>query len=102
MSLLPKRAALIALALLPVFAAGAALADDAPTGEHSGAGPRSRPCRGDLQQFCADVERGGGRIVACLKEHEAQLSPACHQALVEHEKKRPNAGAATPAPEPAK
>jgi hypothetical protein len=96
MSLLPKRSALIALALVPFFAAGAALADDASTGEHSGAGPRSRPCRGDLQQFCADVQRGGGRILACLKEHEAQLSPACHDALAAHEKAHPNAGAATP------
>ena len=100
MSLLPKRPALIALALLPLFASAGALADDASTGEHSGGGPRSRPCRGDLQQFCAAVQRGGGRILACLKEHEAQLSPACHDALAAHEKGHPNAGGATPAPSP--
>ena len=102
MSLLPKRSALIALALLPLFAAGAALADDDSTGEHSGRGPRSRPCRPDLQKFCADVQPGGGRIVACLKQHEAELSPACHDAWVAHEQKHPNAGKAAPAPDPSK
>ena len=98
MSLLPKRAALIALALLPFFAAGAALADDASTGEHSGGGPRSRPCRPDLQKFCSDVQPGGGRIVACLKQHEADLSPACKEAWAAHDKAHPHAGgAAAPA-----
>ncbi len=98
MSLLPNRAALLALALLPIFATSAALAqDDSGTGEHSGRGPRSRPCRADVQKFCGDVQRGEGRIVACMKSHEAELSPACHDAFVAHEKAHPNAGAAEPA-----
>ena len=81
MSLLPKRSALIALALLPLFAAGAALADDASTGEHSGGGPRSRPCRPDLQKFCSDVQPGGGRIVACLNKRRSHISAACKESM---------------------
>ena len=47
---------------LPLFAAGA----DTP------------PCAADVQKLCSDVAAGGGRIQACLKKNEAQVSPACH------------------------
>jgi len=39
------------------------------------------PCRDDARKFCASVQPGGGRAVACLKEHEAELGPACKAAL---------------------
>jgi hypothetical protein len=35
------------------------------------------PCREDAKRLCAGIEPGEGRIVKCLKEHEAQVSPAC-------------------------
>ncbi len=38
-------------------------------------------CRGDVEQFCKDVQPGGGRIVKCLKEHEAQLSAGCKEQM---------------------
>jgi len=38
-------------------------------------------CSADLQQFCAGVQAGGGRMLACLKEHRDQVSPACQQAV---------------------
>jgi hypothetical protein len=38
-------------------------------------------CSADLQQFCAGVQPGGGRALACLKEHRDQVSPACQQAV---------------------
>jgi cysteine rich repeat protein len=38
-------------------------------------------CRTDLASFCQDVERGGGRKVACLKENQAKLSSDCAGAL---------------------
>lgn len=34
-------------------------------------------CRADSKALCADVERGGGRKLACLKANEAKLTPDC-------------------------
>ena len=36
-----------------------------------------RPCRADIEKFCADVSRGGGRVAECLRQHQADLSPEC-------------------------
>lgn len=35
------------------------------------------PCAEDAKKFCGDVKPGGGRVVKCMKSHEAELSPAC-------------------------
>lgn len=40
-------------------------------------------CAQDVQTLCAGVERGGGRIGKCLKEHADQVSPACKTAQAE-------------------
>ena len=37
-------------------------------------------CTADAQKLCAGVQPGGGRIVACLKEHKDELSDQCKQA----------------------
>src|ERR1700693_2248312 len=37
-------------------------------------------CASDVQKLCAGVQPGGGRIVACLKEHKDSLSDRCKQA----------------------
>src|SRR5471032_3057314 len=37
-------------------------------------------CAQDAQKLCAGVQPGGGRIVACLKEHKDSLSDRCKQA----------------------
>lgn len=37
-------------------------------------------CSADAQKFCAGVQPGGGRIVACLKDHKDSLSDQCKQA----------------------
>ena len=37
-------------------------------------------CAEDAQKLCAGVQPGGGRIVACLKEHKDALSDRCKQA----------------------
>jgi len=37
----------------------------------------ARACEGDIKTHCAGVQPGGGRILNCLKQHEAALTPAC-------------------------
>jgi hypothetical protein len=39
------------------------------------------PCVADVQKLCADVAAGQGRIQACLKQHESQLSEACRNKI---------------------
>ena len=34
-------------------------------------------CQPDVAKFCSDVQPGGGRIAACLKQHAAEISDAC-------------------------
>lgn len=34
-------------------------------------------CREDAEKFCKDIQPGEGKIVRCLKEHEASLSEKC-------------------------
>ncbi len=34
-------------------------------------------CKADVEKFCKDIKPGKGRIVSCLKSHEADLSQAC-------------------------
>jgi hypothetical protein len=43
---------------------------------------QDRPCAGDVQKLCTDVEPGNrGGMLQCLKEHKANLSDACKQRL---------------------
>ena len=39
------------------------------------------PCAADIQKACADVQPGGGRIVACVKEHFKDFSDVCKERL---------------------
>ena len=34
-------------------------------------------CKADIEKFCKDVQPSEGRIVKCLREHEAELSAEC-------------------------
>ena len=45
------------------------------------ADPRTA-CAADVQKLCANVPQGGGRIIACLKQHKEQVSDGCKQAIV--------------------
>lgn len=38
-------------------------------------------CAADVKRVCLAVEPGEGRILACLQEHEQDLSEACYQSL---------------------
>ena len=39
------------------------------------------PCEADIQRLCKDVPIGSGRVQACLKEHEAEVSESCRQKI---------------------
>jgi hypothetical protein len=34
-------------------------------------------CNADAKKFCQGIRPGQGRILACLKSHQAELAPAC-------------------------
>jgi len=40
------------------------------------------PRAGDVQKLCAGVPAGGGRILACLKQHKDEVSEGCKQAML--------------------
>ena len=53
-------------------------------------------CKQDVQALCADVQRGGGRIMECLKSHADKVSPGCKaavQAAHDRRAQQPPAGA---------
>lgn len=41
----------------------------------------TQACRDDAQKLCQGVQPGGGRVVDCLQQHQAELSGACQAAL---------------------
>jgi len=41
----------------------------------------TKACAGDVLLHCTGVKPGGGRIVACLQEHQATLSDSCKAQL---------------------
>ncbi len=43
----------------------------------------ARVCRTDLATYCKGVERGEGRIAACLKDNAEKLSSPCRSALAD-------------------
>ena len=48
------------------------------------ASKRWKDCAGDVQKFCATVEKGKGAVRTCLESHSAELSPACKTGMAEH------------------
>jgi len=69
-----------------------ALADDASALAALRAG-----CAADAQKLCAGVQPGGGRILACLKEHKDALSDQCKQAAAAAAGSNGDSAPATPA-----
>ena len=86
-----------ALACAALAIAGSAAAQPGDEGGKGGGAVRGA-CRADIEQLCASVQPGGGRIVQCLREHQDRVSPDCKSALSEPRGRR---GRQNPAPEPA-
>ena len=67
--------------LMIISATSAALASVAHA--QSAASLLSANCAADAKALCAGVQPGGGRIIACLKQHRDALSPQCRQAAAQ-------------------
>ena len=76
------RTTLLVISTLVLSANAALAADPSPAG-----GPRTA-CRADVEKLCPDVQPGGGRIAACLKKNEAQVSAACKDAIASARQRR--------------
>jgi hypothetical protein len=46
-------------------------------GMHKGMGDFKKGCQADVSKFCKNVKQGDGRLVQCLREHQAELSSTC-------------------------
>jgi hypothetical protein len=44
-------------------------------------------CETDIQKLCPSVQPGGGRILACLKQHKDQVTDVCKQAVIKATKR---------------
>jgi hypothetical protein len=90
-----------ALALVLVAGAAEAQTGDGPGAGMfgSGRGAVRRACQADVEQLCASVEPGGGRIVQCLREHQDRVSNGCKSAIASARAGRQNRQTPPP-PEP--
>jgi hypothetical protein len=75
---------LLPLAALFALSSGVALG----AGPQPGSDARSA-CQADVQKLCSGVQPGKHRIVSCLKENEANVSPACKEALAARQRQLP-------------
>ncbi len=83
-----RKSALL-LVVCAVAAAQSVLADQPPPPPQQGQAPTpyvppevQAACAGDVHTLCAGIQPGGGRIIACLKQHPDQVSNQCKQAIV--------------------
>ena len=58
-------------------------------------------CASDVQKLCSGVQPGGGRVLACLKQHKDQVSDGCKQAVLGAMQKSGGSSGAAPVPAPA-
>jgi hypothetical protein len=43
----------------------------------------TQACKGDMTKLCNGTKPGGGRVLKCLKQHEAELSPQCKEKMTQ-------------------
>ncbi len=63
------------------------------------ADPRTA-CAADVQKLCPNVPQGGGRIIACLKQHKEEVSDRCKQAIVSAMQQSRGGAGSTAGPSP--
>jgi len=79
------------LSAVLVLSSGGVLAADQP---QSGS-PRAA-CQADVAKLCPGIQPGGGRIIGCLKQNEAQVSTSCKEAIAKgRARKAPGAPASS-------
>lgn len=76
------RTTLVSLCLC-VGTSAAFAADDA-TSTPAGTGKHWTACQTEIQKFCSTIEKGKGKMRACLTEHTADLSDGCKTSMAEH------------------
>ena len=54
----------------------------AATGAAAQQAPVRKACGAEIQQYCAGVQPGDGRLRACVKEHFTAFSEPCKQAII--------------------
>jgi hypothetical protein len=55
-------------------------------------------CAEDARKFCSNVQSGGGRILACLKQNKDSLSDKCKQAAAQASRMASEGAQGVPAP----
>lgn len=43
----------------------------------------TQACKDDMTTLCKGTKPGGGRILQCLKQHEAELTPQCKEKMAQ-------------------
>ena len=85
------------LSLLSVVTAAAALAGSLANAQ-TAMQILQAGCTADAQKFCSNVQPGGGRILACLKQNKDSLSDKCKQAAAQASRMTSEGAQGAPAP----
>ncbi len=43
----------------------------------------AQSCGTELQTHCSDIEVGGGQVLSCLQDHQAELGDTCKSAIAQ-------------------
>lgn len=70
---------------------GATAETQVPAEMKSQARALAKMCMSDARRYCANVQRGEGRILACLQERQANLTEDCRMALAKAQEMRAKA-----------